>query len=151
MFVDVHLDQLDLAPGGADCLFDDWGELLAGAAPRSPEIDQHRLALRFLNDILHERLGRGVLDEVGRRHCRGPAALLHYRHVIPRLPNVKEAASSMAWAFSGSFDPPQEKWPICKKARFPRDLGWPSGRKWRKATDGGLLGIFNRAKGDKGS
>ena len=45
MLVDVHLDQLDLALGGLHDLFQDRRELLAGAAPRRPEIDQHRLAL----------------------------------------------------------------------------------------------------------
>jgi len=32
MLVDVHLDQLDLALGGSDCLFDDRRQLTAGAA-----------------------------------------------------------------------------------------------------------------------
>ena len=63
MLVDVHLDELDLALGGAHRLFQDRRELLAGAAPRRPEIDQHRLALEFLDHVLHEGLCRGVLDE----------------------------------------------------------------------------------------
>ena len=45
MVVDVHLDQLHLALGGLHDLLEHRGELLAGAAPGRPEIDQHRLAL----------------------------------------------------------------------------------------------------------
>jgi len=45
MFVDVHLDQLDPALCSTDRLLDDRRELAAGAAPRRPEVDQHRLAL----------------------------------------------------------------------------------------------------------
>ena len=63
MVVDVHLDQLDLALGGLDDLFQDRGELLARAAPGRPEVDQHRLALRLLDHVLHEALGGGLLDE----------------------------------------------------------------------------------------
>ena len=47
MLVDVHLDQLDLALGALDHLLDHRGQLLAGAAPGRPEIDQHRLRHRF--------------------------------------------------------------------------------------------------------
>ena len=57
MLVDVHLDELDLALGGRDHLFQDRGELLAGAAPGRPEVDQHRLALRLLDHVLHEGSG----------------------------------------------------------------------------------------------
>jgi len=57
-----HFDELDLALGRLYGLFEDRGELLARATPRRPEIDQHRLALRFLNDILDESLRRRVLD-----------------------------------------------------------------------------------------
>ncbi len=67
MLVDVHLDELDLALGRLDHLFEDGGELLARATPRRPEIDQHRLALRFLDDVLDETLRRRVLD----RRVRG--------------------------------------------------------------------------------
>ena len=68
MLVDVHLGELDLALGGLDDLLQHRGELLARPAPLGPEIDQHRLALRFLDHVLHEGLGGGVLDEaVGRR------------------------------------------------------------------------------------
>ena len=73
MLVDVHLDELDLALGRLDHLLQHRGELLAGAAPRRPEVDQHRLALRFLDDVLDEALGRRVLDETlgGRRRRHG--------------------------------------------------------------------------------
>ena len=98
MLVDVHLDQLDLAVGGADGLFEDRRELAARAAPRRPEVDQHRLALRFLDDVLHERLGGRLLDQIGRclrRRVRCPA-LLSSRD--PRLMSADRAASSTARA-----------------------------------------------------
>ena len=82
VMVDVHLDQLDLAAGGTHRLLQDRRELTAGAAPLRPEVDQHRLALRFLDDVLYERLGGGFLDQIGRRLWRRSAALLNYRHVI---------------------------------------------------------------------
>ena len=85
MFVDVHLDQLDLAVGGPDRLLERRRELAAGAAPRRPEVDQHRLALRFLDDILHEGLGCRLLDQTFHRLRRRSAALLYYCHGIPRL------------------------------------------------------------------
>src|ERR1019366_4239885 len=92
--VDVHLDQLDLAVCGTDRFLDDRRELTAGAAPWRPEVDQHRLALRFLDDVLHEGLGGGLLDQIGRRLRRRSAALLYYRHGIPRLMYRNLACSS---------------------------------------------------------
>ena len=65
MLVDVHLDQLDPAAGRGDDLFQRRLQLLAGAAPRRPEIDQHRLLARFLDDVGGEARGRGVLDDGG--------------------------------------------------------------------------------------
>ena len=67
VLVDVHLDELDLALRGADRFFEHRAELLARPAPRRPEIDQHRLALGFLDDVLDESLGRRVLDDGFRR------------------------------------------------------------------------------------
>ena len=52
-------------------------ELLARAAPGRPEIDQHRLALRFLDHVLHEGLGRRVLDETVGGCGRGRRLLQH--------------------------------------------------------------------------
>jgi len=82
MVVDVHLDQLDLALGRTDRLFDDRRELTAGTAPGRPEVDQHRLALRFLDDVLHEGLGRRLLDQIGCCLRRRAAALLNNGHGI---------------------------------------------------------------------
>ena len=82
MLVDVHLDQLDLALGGADRLFEDRRQLTARTAPGRPEVDQHRLALRFLDDVLHEGLGGRLLDQIGYCLRRRAAALLNYRHGI---------------------------------------------------------------------
>src|SRR5882724_9727103 len=85
MLVDVHLNDLHPALGGTDRLFQHRRELAARTAPRRPEVDQHRLALRFLDDVLHERLGGGFLDQIGRRLWRGAArALLYDCHGNPR-------------------------------------------------------------------
>ena len=45
VLVDIDLDQLHLALGGCDSLFQGRAELPAGAAPGRPEIDNHRLRL----------------------------------------------------------------------------------------------------------
>ncbi len=84
MLVDVHLDQLDLALGRANRLFQHRRELTAGAAPGRPEVDQHRLALRFLDDVLDEGLGGRLLDQIGCCLRRRAAALLNYGHGDPR-------------------------------------------------------------------
>ena len=91
MLVDVHLDQLDLALGGANRLFQHRRELAAGAAPGRPEVDQHRLALRFLDDVLDEGLGGRLLDQIGCCLRRRAAALLNYRHGNPRLMSREDA------------------------------------------------------------
>ena len=80
MLVDIHFDQLDPALGGQHGLFQRRRQLLARTAPRRPEVDQDRLALGFFDDVLHERLGGGVLDEVGAGLRRRAIALFNYRH-----------------------------------------------------------------------
>ena len=71
-------------------------KLAAGTAPLRPEVDQHRLALRFLDDVLHEGLGGGFLDQIGRGWRRRSVALLHDRHAIsPSNVLWKSASSSM--------------------------------------------------------
>src|SRR5215472_15163382 len=82
MLVDVHLDQLDLAPGGADRLFKGRRELAARPAPGCPEVDQDRLTPGFLDHVLHEGLGRGLLDQIGHGLSCRSAALLYYRHGV---------------------------------------------------------------------
>src|SRR5205085_1981979 len=59
-------------------------ELLAGTAPRRPEIDQHRLFARFLDDVGRKSSRRGVLDQVSGGWCGAQcrlgglgAAILH--------------------------------------------------------------------------
>ena len=64
MLVDVHLDELDLATGGLDHILDDGSQLLAGAAPGRPEIDEHGLAGGFGDDVAAKGCGRRFLDEV---------------------------------------------------------------------------------------
>src|SRR5262249_30188003 len=73
VLVDIDLDELDLAIGLTDGLFEEGGQLLAGAAPRRPEIDQHRLLARWLDHIRHETARVGVLDEVRRQRGGGAA------------------------------------------------------------------------------
>ncbi len=141
MLVDVHLDQLDLAVGGPDRLLDDRCQLTAGPAPWRPEVDQHRLALRFLDDVLHEGLGGRFLDQIGRRLWRRPVALFDYRHGIlvccpegvgsstvqrrsrRSLPKWRVAAKfQLAWLPSRSF-PAGARCELCGQRRS-------SGMKW---------------------
>ena len=75
MLLDVHLDELDLALGRLDRFLEDRRQLLAGTAPVRPEIDQHRLALGFFNDVLDEGLRRRVFD---RRFCSGRSSWLQH-------------------------------------------------------------------------
>ena len=74
MVVDVHLDQPHLASRGTDGLLQNGRELLAWAAPRCPEIDQHRNGARRVQHVGSEGLGRRILDEIG--GCRRGGSLL---------------------------------------------------------------------------
>ena len=86
MVVDVHLDEFHLALGGLHDLLEDRRELLARTAPGRPEVDQHRLALRLLDDVLHEALGGRLLDEIAHRRRRGRfPAILKHRHAFQTL------------------------------------------------------------------
>src|SRR5690606_12716564 len=54
----------------------------AGAAPRSPEIDEDGLAARLLDDVGGERLGGCVLNEIAALACGGAGgADVHHAHV----------------------------------------------------------------------
>src|SRR5262249_19537270 len=90
--VDIHLDELEFAFGGTDNLFKDWSELFAGPAPRGPKVDQHRLSPRLLDHVLHERLGRRVLNRGvggGRR-----STVLQHRVRSYRFPNGPAARNA---------------------------------------------------------
>ena len=79
VLVDIDLDHLHLAAGRLHRRFQRRAELLAGAAPRRPEIDDDRHLFRGLDHVLHEgRLG-DVLDQIAR--TRGRARLSHFKHV----------------------------------------------------------------------
>ena len=67
------LTSLTLPLAALDDLLEHRGELLAWPAPFGPEIHQHRLALGFLDHVLHERLGGRVLD--GDRWCAAASPL----------------------------------------------------------------------------
>jgi hypothetical protein len=125
MLVDVHLDQLDLALGRLDHLLQHGRELLARPAPRRPEVDQHRLALRLLDHILHEALGGGLLDET-LRGCgcgRGPAALQHrHQRSSPGIPaGVRSAPDRLVPGINGPR-PRQMQRANCNGAS-PRPMG----------------------------
>src|SRR5262249_21637585 len=90
-------DELHLAFGGTDHFLQDRRELLARSAPGRPEIDQHRLALRFLDHVLHEGLGGRVLDKIVRDH--GSAVLQH--GVLPWRPTVGSAPKSQYIQLNG--------------------------------------------------
>ncbi len=65
VLVDVDLDQPDRALGGGDRLLQRRAELLAGSAPRRPEVDDHRRGARRLDDVGHEAGVGRILDQVG--------------------------------------------------------------------------------------
>src|SRR6202035_3187358 len=67
VFVDVELDHPDGAVCGADRLFEDRPKLLAGTAPRRPEIDDDRRVERAVDDLGHEIGGSDVLYGGGGR------------------------------------------------------------------------------------
>ncbi len=71
MLVDVHLHQPDLAARLRDDLLQSRLQLLAGAAPGRPEIDEHGLVSRVLDHVGREALGRHVLDRRRRGGGRG--------------------------------------------------------------------------------
>jgi hypothetical protein len=64
VIIDVELDQLDPAVCFPHHLLDDRGELLAGSAPRRPEIDQDRNILRSLDHVGGKACSRGVRDQI---------------------------------------------------------------------------------------
>jgi hypothetical protein len=67
--VDVHLDELDLAGAFGDDLLQDGSELLAGAAPRRPEIHQDRLLQRLFHHVAREIRSRRLLHQPGGRRA----------------------------------------------------------------------------------
>jgi hypothetical protein len=76
--VDVHLDELDAGRSdSALTAFSSAGrELLAGAAPGGPEIDEHGHLPRRLDDVLDEGRRGGVDDGVAARlGSRGRASV----------------------------------------------------------------------------
>src|SRR5215510_2633784 len=79
VLVDVHLDELYLAPGGTNGFLQHRCELLAWPAPFRPEIDQDRLAFGFLDYVFDEAL-RGRFFDHGARRWR--LAALQHRHPV---------------------------------------------------------------------
>ncbi len=84
VLVDVDLDQPDAAAGGLHHLLDRRGQLLAGAAPGGPEVDQHGHLAGRLDHVLHEGLLVAVLDDArvggGRTLAGGVEQHFHGRH-----------------------------------------------------------------------
>src|SRR5205807_9436560 len=64
------------------------------AAPRRPEVDQHRLTLRLLDHVLHEGLGGRLLDETIRGRCRRGRVVLQHGvdPSTPQGPNVVQVS-----------------------------------------------------------
>ena len=83
VLVDVELDHADGAVGVAHGLFQDRAELLAGAAPRRPEIDDDRRVERAVDDLGHEGGGGDVL----------------YRSAAPAAPPPIKASLAIAILF----------------------------------------------------
>ena len=64
MIVYVHFHKLHTPARGTNRRFQRRRQLLARAAPRRPEIDQHRLLAELLNDVLSETGRCCILDRV---------------------------------------------------------------------------------------
>ena len=94
------LTSRTLPPAAATAFSMHRGELLAGAAPRRPEIDQHRLLHRFVDDVLAEGLGGGVLDEVV---AGGSAAGSIGEHAWPRTCRLGESRSGAQMGLGSPF------------------------------------------------
>ena len=69
MLVDVELHEADFTAVALDDLLEQRRQLLAGPAPRGPEVDDHGNAARRLDDVLHEACGGRILDELGVVHA----------------------------------------------------------------------------------
>jgi hypothetical protein len=67
MLVDIDLHQLHLAARAAHGFLQRRAELAAGPAPGGPEVHDHGLGARGLDDVRHEALVGAFLDEVGGR------------------------------------------------------------------------------------
>src|SRR5262249_10964479 len=74
VLVNVELDHADRAVGAAHDPFQDRAQLLAGAAPGRPEIDDDRLVERGVDDLGHETSGGYILDGRGRAGTARPRA-----------------------------------------------------------------------------
>src|SRR5262249_34898091 len=141
------LDQLDLALGGANHLLEHRGELLARAAPRRPEIDQHRLAPRLLDHVLHEGLGGRLLDEPIRGRCGGGPAVLQHA-VDPSTPQgrpnlVSEPrVTQLNGGYGGRMQSPPGRpgrW-LTPDRRAPQPARSARCARWRRGTAPGRRG-----------
>src|SRR6266851_4453417 len=91
--VDIDLDHAHGALGLAHRLLEQRPQLLARAAPRRPEIDDHRAVMRGVDDIGHEGGGRRVLDELRAARAGGAADYrFHNASPIPKLPMTRNRA-----------------------------------------------------------
>jgi len=80
VLIDIDLYQPHLALMRTYDLLEDGGELLAGPAPGSPKIDQHRHLSRGLEHVLGEARHGRVLDEVTGHFLRATARLAQSEH-----------------------------------------------------------------------
>ena len=79
VLVDVHLDEAHLAARRGHRLLKRRRQLLAGAAPRGPEVDDDRHLTRRLDDVGHEGRFVHILDQVAPRGGGG-LSLAQFQH-----------------------------------------------------------------------
>src|SRR5690606_4108617 len=99
MLVDIEFGELHAPARLADDLFKHRGQLLAWAAPGRPEIDQNRLAARFLDNVGGERGGGNVLYDV--RALRGRLASAGTGGCAPVGPSVQASEGDVHFACAG--------------------------------------------------
>src|SRR5208282_1912460 len=100
MFVDIHLDERDLAARVGDRLLERRRELLARPAPRRPEINQHRLARRGRQHVGAKRRRRDLFDRRGRLCLRRDRAT-DIRHKFISCPTRGRGLARVPLYFCG--------------------------------------------------
>src|SRR5690606_13860579 len=99
MLVDIEFGELHAPARLAYDLFKHRGQLLAWAAPGRPEIDQNRLAARFLDNVGGERGCGNVLYDV--RALRGRLASAGTSGCAPVGPSVQASEGDVHFACAG--------------------------------------------------
>ena len=143
VLVDIHLHELHGAPRRLHRVFEHGRQLLAGAAPGCPEIDDDRHLARCLDHVAGKGLCRRVHNEAGRGFRAGRISDDRFHEsrlgFLSGLPGLCAAGSrSIRWSgifekqwFSGPSPrrasaairlPPQQGRGSAVRARFPSGI-----------------------------